>query len=281
MAWALVVVGSAAAIKAGADIYSANKASNRAEDAANKAQIEENTKEAQLKKEMDAYKSHKFENPYANMQNVYKGMENTYEDVTVNQQQAQFEAQQGMQQRADIMQNLQGAAGGSGIAALAQSMANQGQLQTQQISASIGAQESKIQRLRAGEAGRLQTLERQGEGQVQAGRIKGDIMVQDAEMSRQKTLLGMAQGEARAAAAASNRADAIQMQADNALTSAWAGGIGDVVGSLAGPISGGLSAGGGITGADALAQYGGAGLTDSGGYIGHGDMEELTDVYTP
>jgi len=239
MAWALVVVGTAAAVKAGADIYSANKAANRAEDAANKAQIEENTKQAQLKKEMDAFRSHKFENPYAGMQNQYA--ENVFEDLTVNQQQAQFQAQQGQQQRANIMQGLRGAAGSSGIAALAQSMANEGQLQTQQISASIGQQEAVNQRLRAGGAQQVQ----RGAAAVDLQIRKGEAMVQDAEMSRQKTLLGMAQGEAAAAAGASNRADALQMQADNALTSAWAGGIGDVVGALGGQYAGGLSAGGG------------------------------------
>ena len=55
----------------------------------------------------------------------------------------------------------------------------------------------------------------------------------------------MAQGEAAAAAGASNRADALQMQADNALTSSIAGGIGDVAGAFAGEYASGLSVGGG------------------------------------
>ena len=94
-------------------------------------------------------------NIYAGVQNQFRNLENTYEDMTVNQQQAQFDAQQGAQQSANIMANLQGAAGSSGIAALAQAMAGQGQLATQQASASIGAQEARIQQLRAGEASRL------------------------------------------------------------------------------------------------------------------------------
>ena len=98
----------------------------------------------------------KFENPYENMENKYKYTENVYEDLTVNQQQAQFQAQQGSQQRANIMQSMKGAAGGSGIAALAQSMANQGQLQTQKISASIGMQEAQNQKLKAQGAQRVQ-----------------------------------------------------------------------------------------------------------------------------
>ena len=133
--------------------------------------------QAAVQESRAAYESFQFENPYA-------GMENVYEDLTVNQQQAQFQAQQGMQQRADIMQNLKGAAGGSGIAGLAQAMANQGQLQTQQISASIGQQEAANQKLIAQGAGTVQNLERQG-----------DAMVQQAESGRVSTLLGMDYGE--------------------------------------------------------------------------------------
>ena len=81
------------------------------------------------------------------------------------------------------MQNLRGAAGGSGIAGLAQAMANQGQLQTQQISASIGQQESQQQQLKARGAAAVQQMERQGEA-----------MVQQAESGRISTLLGMDYG---------------------------------------------------------------------------------------
>ena len=99
--------------------------------------------------------------------NVYADMENVYEDLTVNQQQAQFQAQQGQQQRADVMNQMRGAAGGSCIAALAQAMANQGQLQAQQISASIGQQEAMNQRLKAQGASQIHQLERGGEEAVQ------------------------------------------------------------------------------------------------------------------
>ena len=53
------------------------------------------------------------------------------------------------------MADLRGAAGTSGIASLAQAMANQGQLQAQRASASIGMQESQIQRLQAAEASKI------------------------------------------------------------------------------------------------------------------------------
>ena len=157
-------------------------------------------------------------------------MENVYEDLTVNQQQAQFQAQKGSQTRANVMQGLRGAAGGSGIAGLAQAMANQGQLQTQQISASIGKQEATNQQLAAQGAGQVQSMERQG-----------DAMVQSAEMGRIKTLIGMQQASTAGAMGYSNQADAHQMQADNALTSTWSSGIADTIGAGVSAYTGGLS----------------------------------------
>ena len=147
--------------------------------------------QAKLDAQKDIYREMEFKNPYA---------ENVYEDLTVNQQQAQFQAQQGAQQRANIMQAMRGAAGGSGIASLAQILANQGQLQAQQISASIGQQEAMNQRLRA-----------QGEIQVQAGEER----LQTMEMDRQATLLGMQMG-------ASAGANTAAMQAQSNLISGMA-----------------------------------------------------------
>jgi hypothetical protein len=46
------------------------------------------------------------QNQFADAENKYSNLENKYEDLTVNQQQAQFQAQQGAQQRSDIMGNL-------------------------------------------------------------------------------------------------------------------------------------------------------------------------------
>lgn len=100
--------------------------------------------------------------------NLYANMQNTMEDLTVNQQQAQFTAQQQAQGFANTMQSLRGAAGGSGIAALAQSLAGQQSLAAQQASASIGAQEARNQQLAAGQASRLQIYERQGAEQSRA-----------------------------------------------------------------------------------------------------------------
>ena len=159
-------------------------------------QIEIRKKEQQaLDVEKQAYKNMEFKNPFANMENVY-------EDLTVNQQQAQFQAQQGAQQRANIMQGLRGAAGSSGIAGLAQSLANQGALQTQRISASIGLQESANQLAAAKGAGAVQIAERQG-----------DQWVAQQEADRQATLLGMQMGATTGANLGVQQAQANQMNA--------------------------------------------------------------------
>jgi hypothetical protein len=115
-------------------------------------------------------------------------MENTMEDLTVNQKQAQFESQQFQQSQANIMANMRGAAGGSGIAALAQSLSQQGQLNAQRSSASIGQQESSNQRLAAQQAANIQSQERRGE-----------VMSRNMKRDQTGTLLGMSQQETAAA----------------------------------------------------------------------------------
>ena len=95
--------------------------------------------------------------------NLYANMENTMEDLTVNTQAADFAAQQQNQGLSNIMGSMNQAAGGSGIAALAQSLANQQSQSAQQASTSIGQQEQRNQMLGAQEAGRLQGLDIQGQ----------------------------------------------------------------------------------------------------------------------
>ena len=155
----------------------------------------------QLNQRMAAYEGMQFTNPYA-------GLENTMEDLTVNQQQAQFLAQQQQQGLANTMGALQGAAGGSGIAALAQAMANQQATNIQQASASIGQQEA-----------RNQVLAAQGAGQVQQLQAQGDAMVQGREQARTETLLGMAQTRLAGANQARQKA-----------TDQLMGGVGDLIG---------------------------------------------------
>jgi hypothetical protein len=130
---------------------------------------------AEMEKNKKAYEQIDTSNTYANL-------ENKFEDLTVNQQQAQFEAQQNQQQQANLMNQMNAAAGGSGIAALAQAMANQGQLASQKAAASIGMQEAQNQKLVAQEASRIQQLE-----------AAGEQTAQQREADKQATLLGMSQ----------------------------------------------------------------------------------------
>ena len=140
-----------------------------------------------------AYEGLDTSNIYSSVTNPYVGMENTMEDLTVNTQQADFQAQQGAQMRADILDRFRGAAGGSGIAALAQSLANQQTQQTAQISASIGQQEAANQRAAAMQAAKLQQLERQGEFQAQAMRLGGEAQARALEYQKTGTMFGMGQ----------------------------------------------------------------------------------------
>ena len=131
-------------------------------------------------------------NLYGDVSNPYANMENTMEDLTVNQQQAQFQAQQNQQNQANILGSMRGAAGGSGVAGLAQAMSNQGAKQAQQASASIGQQESANQQAQATQAGQLQTKERQGDWKADMTRRSGAEQSRTLEKEKTNTLFGMA-----------------------------------------------------------------------------------------
>ena len=211
-----IIAVAATVVSAGVGMYQANQQRKDAKEIADDARIERAKQEALLNKQKDEYKAMNFKNPFENM-------ENTFEDLTVNQQQAQFQAQQGNQQRANIIQNMKGAAGSSGIAGLAQAMANQGQLQTQRISASIGAQESQNQIATARGATAVQNAERQG-----------DQWVQQANMDRQATLLGMQMGQTTGANMAFQQSQANQMNAEIAQNQALTDGISSVASTAIG-----------------------------------------------
>ena len=148
--------------------------------------------------------------------NVYQNMENTMEDLTVNQQAAQFQAEQEQQGLSNIMGSMQGAAGGSGIAALAQSLAGQQSQNLRRASADIGRQEQANQMAERQQAGNLQLYER-----------KGELLSRDAERDKVSTLMGMAQQ--RSAQANKDRQAGID---------AIVGGIGSTVGGVASAMSG-------------------------------------------
>ena len=161
-------------------------------------------------------------NPYANQQNVY-------EDLTVNTQQADLLAGQQQQALGNTMQNLQGAAGGSGIAALAQSMANQQSQNLQAATASIGQQEASNQRLMMGQ-----------EAQMQQNMVEGDMLSRQMEASKTTGMLNRA-GQRLSAA---NQA---RQQATNSIM----GGVGEMVGMGATFLKGGANHGLNKTGAGA------------------------------
>ena len=126
-------------------------------------------------------------NLYGDVSNPYANMENTMEDLTVNQQQAQFQAQQNQQTQANVMGQMRGAAGGSGVAGLAQAMSNQGAIQAQQASASIGQQESANQQAAAQQAGQLQKMDRQGAWKADMTKRAGAQVERDAVKDKTNT----------------------------------------------------------------------------------------------
>jgi hypothetical protein len=120
--------------------------------------------EAAAKIEMNKQKE-----KFANMDtsNPYANQENTMEDLTVSTAEADFAQQKSQQNQANVMQQMKGAAGGSGIAALAQTMANQGQLAAKKASLSIGAQERVNQTARLSEQKANDLAFRTGEASVE------------------------------------------------------------------------------------------------------------------
>ena len=148
---------------------------------AGKAKRVAERKERKAREEMDRMKKIYSEldtsNPYANM-------ENTMEDLTVNKQAAEFQKEQSMQNQANIMQQMRGAAGGSGIAALAQSMAQQGSMDAQKASAGIGQQEAANQKAERTMAGSIQMKEREG-----------DMQSRNMQFGKVSSMMGMSAGE--------------------------------------------------------------------------------------
>jgi hypothetical protein len=141
------------------------------------------------------------------LSNPYQNMENVYEDLTVNLQAADYQREQQAQGLSNIMAQTQAAAGGSGIASLAQALANQQAQGAQQLSAQIGTQEAQNIAAERQMAGQLQGMEREGE-----------MISRGLKREQYSTELGM--GQQRLAAANMARQQATQ---------ALMGGIGSAV----------------------------------------------------
>ena len=195
-------------ITVGLGVYQAvegQKAADIAKKEADKARLE-------MEKQKDKFEKLDTSNPYLDMENMM-------EDLTINQQQAEFEKQQAMQSQADVLQRTRQAAGSSGIAALAQTLAKEGTLQAQKASADIGKQETVNQQLAAKEAAAVQLKEREGE-------------IESRKMERGKidALMGLAAGDVSSAQAAQL---AGQQQVAGGVATA-VGGVGDIGGEIAG-----------------------------------------------
>lgn len=170
MAWAMV---AAAGITATVSIVEGVQANNRAKEQALLAE----DAQKELDRAKDQFKTLDTSNPYLNMENVY-------EDLTVNKQAAEFERSQMLQSQANTMNQMSTAAGSSGIAALAQTLANTGAIAAQKTSASIAQQEQMNTLKERGEEARLQGLEREGE-----------LISRQAEMGIIQSMMGMSADE--------------------------------------------------------------------------------------
>lgn len=141
-------------------------------------------RKAEMRKAQEEYDRRKRQYEELDTSNVYANMQNTMEDLTVDQRAAEFQAQQEQQGLANTMGALQGSAGGSGIAALAQSLAGAQAQNLQRASANIGQQERQNQQAAASQAANLQLYE-----------AKGELISRDAEQEKTETMFGMAQGD--------------------------------------------------------------------------------------
>lgn len=156
---------------------------------------------AELEARKQSFQDFSFTNPFANLENVA-------EDLTINQQAAQFEAQQ---RDAALAQSMQAAIVSGGASGGAQAIAQAALQSRMGVSADIAKQEQMNERARIQEASRLQGLEAQGFEDLQS-----------QQFLQQGELLNMASG--RKLAADQARARSTQM---------LVGGIGELGGGLA------------------------------------------------
>tara|TARA_R110002072_G_C7923552_1_gene531203 strand:- start:975 stop:1895 length:921 start_codon:yes stop_codon:yes gene_type:complete len=160
-------------------------------------------------------------NPGANLNNFAAGMsntaqgatnfasqmQNTAEDLTVNTQQAEFQAQQQNQGMSNIMSNMKGAAGSSGIAALAQTLAGQQSQNMQQASASIGMQESSNAAMAAQQGANIQSaiasessmnqarsIDQASQNQILSAQMASGNQQFGAQMGNQNAMFGATMG---------------------------------------------------------------------------------------
>jgi len=199
--------------------------------------------QAAARKEMEAarqaFESIEYKNPYAGLENPYA--ENIYEDLTVDTQAADYLKEQQQQSQANILSNLKGVAGGSGVASLAQQMSNISAGQAKQASMQIAQQERVNQQFRLkGEQQR-----QKAQGQVDIAKMQGEAMRQQQEQARIGALYGLSIDRMDAADAARQTARA-----------GFISGLGEAAGGVAGLYAaGGAGAGEGGLDADTSTWY--------------------------
>ena len=192
---------AAATLVSGYMAARAQRKSAAAMERMSREQFEQNKKifeeqEKLLNIERDKYRAQTFINPFGDL-------ENPFEDLTVNTQQAEFLSRRLEQAQSNILSTLRDAAGASGIAGLAQTLANQNMLKNAKISADIAKQEG---------ANRLAAAK--GSLSVELAEAKGEAMRQNMEASKQATLLGMQQAITGVAASNMSQAQSNQMSAN-------------------------------------------------------------------
>ena len=133
--WGVIGVTAVSAVAKGIGGVAKKRAAKKANAAA----------KVEMDKAMEGYRNMDTSNPYLNM-------ENTMEDLTVNTQAASMANEQNQIGMSDTLGKMNQAAGGSGIAALAQAMANTSQIANQKASVSIATQEKANQQAERKEA---------------------------------------------------------------------------------------------------------------------------------
>lgn len=153
---------------------------------------------------------------YENMDtsNLYANQENVYEDQTVDQQSAEFLKSQQLQQQSNMMDQFGQAAGGSGIAALAQAMSQQQSQNAQTAAADIRSQEQNIQQNQLSQQARLNQQE-----------IAGAYQQRDAELGKIETNMNFAGQNLAKAQAEKAMHDKMAISGAGGLVSAGMGGF--------------------------------------------------------
>tara|TARA_X000001382_G_scaffold59913_2_gene41225 strand:- start:3031 stop:3669 length:639 start_codon:yes stop_codon:yes gene_type:complete len=111
--------------------------------------------------------------------------ENVFEDIQVDTQAAEFASEQFRQQQANIMEVYRGTAGGSGVAALAQTLSNQAAKQAKDTSVNIAQQLAQNKKIKLGEESRIKQEERQMQ-------INNALGKRQFEADKMATMIGVA-----------------------------------------------------------------------------------------